>query len=55
MFQILKCINIIVKALEEPVRQIATNAGVEGSVIIEKLRIVKQELDMMLYMVNILT
>ena len=31
-------INIIVKALEEPVRQIATNAGVEGSVIIEKVK-----------------
>lgn len=31
-------INTIVKALEEPVRQIATNAGVEGSVIIEKVR-----------------
>ena len=31
-------INIIVKALEEPVRQIATNAGVEGSVIIENVK-----------------
>jgi len=31
-------INIIVKALEEPVRQIATNAGVEGSVIVEKVK-----------------
>ncbi|BCZ44324.1 60 kDa chaperonin [Clostridium gelidum] len=31
-------INIIVKALEEPVRQIATNAGVEASVIIEKVK-----------------
>lgn len=31
-------INIIVKSLEEPVRQIATNAGVEGSVIIEKVK-----------------
>ena len=31
-------INIIAKALEEPVRQIAINAGVEGSVIIEKVR-----------------
>ncbi|WP_026884199.1 chaperonin GroEL [Clostridium akagii] len=30
-------INIIIKALEEPVRQIATNAGLEGSVIIEKV------------------
>ena len=31
-------INIIVRALEEPMRQIAFNAGVEGSVIIEKVR-----------------
>ena len=34
-------------------RQIAFNAGLEGSVIIEKLKTVKLELDMMLYMVNI--
>ena len=31
-------INIIVRALEEPMRQIAANAGLEGSVIIEKVR-----------------
>ena len=31
-------INIIVRALEEPMRQIASNAGVEGSVIIEKIK-----------------
>ena len=31
-------INIIVRALEEPMRQIAHNAGVEGSIIIEKVR-----------------
>lgn len=31
-------INIIVRALEEPVRQIATNAGLEGSVIVEKVK-----------------
>ena len=31
-------IDIIVRALEEPMRQIATNAGVEGSVIIDKVR-----------------
>jgi len=30
-------INIVVRALEEPMRQIATNAGVEASVIIEKV------------------
>ena len=31
-------INIIVKALEYPVKQIAANAGVEGSVVIEKIK-----------------
>ena len=31
-------IDIIRKALEEPIRQIANNAGVEGSVIIQKVR-----------------
>ena len=30
--------RIILKALEEPVRQIAANAGVEGSVIVENVR-----------------
>lgn len=30
--------NIIRRALEEPVRQIAANAGAEGSVIVEKLK-----------------
>ena len=30
-------VNIIIKALEEPIRQIATNAGLEGSVIIDKV------------------
>lgn len=30
--------NIVLRALEEPVRQIATNAGFEGSVIIDKLK-----------------
>src|SRR3984893_7918730 len=31
-------VNIVRKALEEPARQIAANAGVEGSVIIEDIR-----------------
>lgn len=31
-------VNIIVKALEEPVRQIAINAGLEGSVIAEQVK-----------------
>jgi len=31
-------INIIRKALEQPIRQIAENAGVEGSVVVDKVR-----------------
>ena len=31
-------VQIVLKALEEPVRQIAVNAGVEGSVIVENLK-----------------
>ncbi len=31
-------VNIVLRALEEPVRQIAHNAGLEGSVIVEKLK-----------------
>ncbi|WP_366922891.1 chaperonin GroEL [Metallumcola ferriviriculae] len=31
-------VNIIKKALEEPIRQIAANAGAEGSVIVEKVK-----------------
>jgi len=31
-------VEIIIKAIEEPLRQIANNAGKEGSVIVEKLR-----------------
>src|SRR5512138_3067813 len=31
-------VNIIRRALEEPIRQIAVNAGMEGSVIVEKVR-----------------
>jgi len=31
-------VNLVKKALEEPVRQIANNAGVEGSVVVEKLK-----------------
>lgn len=30
-------VNIVAKALEEPVRQIAANAGLEGSVIVDKI------------------
>jgi chaperonin GroEL len=31
-------VQIIVKSLEEPIRQIATNAGLEGSVIVDKVK-----------------
>lgn len=31
-------VQIVLKALEEPVRQIAANAGVEGSVIVDKIK-----------------
>lgn len=36
-------INIVLRALEEPVRQIAKNAGKEGSVIVERLKGEKAE------------
>ncbi len=32
-------INIVLRALEEPIRQIAHNAGLDGSVIVERLKI----------------
>jgi len=31
-------INIVRKALEEPIRQIANNAGVEGSIVVDKVK-----------------
>jgi chaperonin GroEL len=31
-------VNIVLRAIEEPVRQIAENAGLEGSVIVERLK-----------------
>ena len=31
-------INIILRALEEPLRQIAINAGVDGAVVVENIR-----------------
>ncbi|MCE9559671.1 MAG: chaperonin GroEL [Armatimonadetes bacterium] len=34
-------VNIVRRALEEPLRQIAENAGLEGSVIVEKVRTAK--------------
>ncbi|MDO1605880.1 chaperonin GroEL [Lactobacillus sp. YT155] len=37
-------INIVLRALEEPVRQIAINAGLEGSVIVEHMKNEKNEI-----------
>jgi chaperonin GroEL len=37
-------VNIIKRALEEPVRQIANNAGFEGSIVVEKVK--EMEMDM---------
>jgi chaperonin GroEL len=31
-------VNILLRALEEPIRQIANNAGLEGSVVVEKVK-----------------
>src|SRR5690606_40379302 len=31
-------VNIVLRALEEPVRTIASNAGLEGSVVVERLK-----------------
>ncbi|GAA3317450.1 hypothetical protein GCM10020331_016260 [Ectobacillus funiculus] len=31
-------VSIVLRALEEPVRQIAINAGLEGSVVVERLK-----------------
>ena len=36
-------VNIVVKAIEEPVRQIAKNAGLEGSVIVNEIMTFRQE------------
>lgn len=35
-------IQIVMKALEEPIRQIVNNAGVEGSVVVEKVKASKE-------------
>lgn len=45
-------INIVARALEEPVRQIAENAGLEGSVIVERLKKKKSALVTMQPMAN---
>ena len=35
-------VSIVVRALEAPVRQIAENAGIDGSVIVERLKAVEE-------------
>ena len=35
-------VGILMRALEHPIRQIATNAGVEGSIVVEKVRSKKE-------------
>ena len=37
-------VNIIKRALEEPVRQIANNAGLEGSIVVEKVKEMEQDM-----------
>ncbi len=37
-------VQIVRRALEEPIRQIATNAGYEGSIVVEKVREMKQDM-----------
>lgn len=46
-------INIVLRALEEPVRQIAENAGKEGSVIVEQLKKEKQGVGYNLSLIHI--
>jgi len=36
-------IKLVIKALEEPLRQIANNAGIEGSVVVEKVKAAQAE------------
>jgi chaperonin GroEL len=36
-------VNIVKRAIEEPLRQIAANAGFEGSVVVEKVKEMKQD------------
>jgi chaperonin GroEL len=36
-------VNIVKRALEEPMRQIASNAGWEGSIVVEKVKEMKQD------------
>jgi len=37
-------VNIVKRAVEEPMRQIASNAGWEGSIVVEKVKEMKQDM-----------
>jgi chaperonin GroEL len=37
-------VDIVKRAIEEPLRQIANNAGLEGSIVVEKVREMKQDM-----------
>jgi chaperonin GroEL len=37
-------VNIIKRAMEEPIRQIANNAGLEGSIVVEKVKDMEQDI-----------
>jgi chaperonin GroEL (HSP60 family) len=37
-------VNIVKRLLEEPMRQIASNAGWEGSIVVEKVKEMKQDM-----------
>jgi chaperonin GroEL len=37
-------VNIVKRGLEEPLRQIASNAGWEGSIVVEKVKEMKQDM-----------
>ena len=37
-------VNIIKRAMEEPIRQIANNAGLEGSIVVEKVKEMEQDM-----------
>lgn len=37
-------VNIVKRALEEPIRQIANNAGLEGSIVVEKVKEMEQDM-----------
>jgi chaperonin GroEL len=48
-------LNILRRALEEPIRQLATNGGKDGSVVVEAIRRAQKEHDNLNYGYNVLT